>query len=141
MMTPPFRIFHDKGHDGILCLVCCRLSWNANDVKNRYCAHCGVFLADLPPLLRCDTVEAGRVSLGLLEAEHERAAQDPAISALPVCSDAQQARLRWFLMDLLGRFAREGWDGPWRAQHAQLLRLKAAAATPRNAPPVEDPTP
>ena len=83
MITPPFRLFTYGGYTGILCLACNRLSWNVNDVQHHYCGHCHVFLDDLPEMLRCDNVQAGKASLSLLEAESERAGADRDEGAAP----------------------------------------------------------
>jgi hypothetical protein len=57
MLTPPYRILHYRGYRCLLCLACNRMSWHPNDIRQKYCGYCQVFLNDLPEMLRQDTVE------------------------------------------------------------------------------------
>ena len=38
-----YDIYEDGGIKVIKCLQCGKSSYNQGDVKNRYCAHCGMF--------------------------------------------------------------------------------------------------
>jgi hypothetical protein len=43
--APRYRLVTEP-YSGILCLECGRTSYNANDVRYRFCAHCDDFLED-----------------------------------------------------------------------------------------------
>ena len=46
--TPTYSITRSEksGWEGIMCLTCGRVSYNPNDVAQKYCAHCHVFHED-----------------------------------------------------------------------------------------------
>jgi hypothetical protein len=66
LITPAFRILRYREYPCLLCLVCNRISHNPQDVRERYCGACQLFLADLPETLRVDHTE-GRAPGLLLE--------------------------------------------------------------------------
>lgn len=41
-----YRIVYFEGESGLQCYECGYVSWNENDLKNRYCTRCKVFLDD-----------------------------------------------------------------------------------------------
>jgi hypothetical protein len=66
MLTPAFRILHDRDSPCLLCLVCNRISYNPNDIRERYCGGCHLFLTDVPMDLAQPNTEGFRPGL-LLE--------------------------------------------------------------------------
>ncbi len=54
MITVPYVLLKHaiSGTMGLLCLVCHRLSWNPNDVREHYCAGCHQYLDNLPEDVR-----------------------------------------------------------------------------------------
>jgi len=45
-MSETYRLVRHMGSRCLLCLRCNRISFNPNDVQQRYCGHCHVFLED-----------------------------------------------------------------------------------------------
>jgi hypothetical protein len=48
MLTAPYRILTYRDWPCLLCLVCNRISHRPQDIAALYCAHCDLFLGDLP---------------------------------------------------------------------------------------------
>ena len=58
MITPAWRILQSQGHPCLLCLVCNRTSCNLNDIRERYCGGCHLFLAEVPMATEQPNTEA-----------------------------------------------------------------------------------
>lgn len=48
MITPAFRLLLLRGEVHLLCLLCDAFSMHPEDVAQRYCFRCNVFLDELP---------------------------------------------------------------------------------------------
>lgn len=48
MITKAWRIIERTHTPALLCLLCDRLSYNPNDIKEHYCGACHAFLDDVP---------------------------------------------------------------------------------------------
>jgi hypothetical protein len=48
MITPAFRILHDRDSPCLLCLGCHRIASNPNDIRHCSCGGCHLFLAEVP---------------------------------------------------------------------------------------------
>jgi len=52
MIGEAYRIYRLRGRPHLLCLVCDTFSMHPEDVMQKYCHACGIFLDDLPESFR-----------------------------------------------------------------------------------------
>ena len=79
MITPAYRIMAhaNSGYEALLCLVCNRISWNPNDVKQRYCGACHQCLDDVPADYVQGQVRGVAPTFMLVPAEQEEQRDEP----------------------------------------------------------------